>query len=1169
MDKRNFFILGLFLSLSLLILPNIGFSADFEEINLQEMEKYLTLPERDAKELLSTLNQAFTTERLYGEGSYLSDEEVLALISLQKVVDIDVLNYLLVDTPLDAVWEIVKNAVKVARPIIGEDVSGIIDVVEKETSQKATEYGINFLLQKEIRISLGTISYNYISQAKEEEEITIQYIIDYQPLDLKKARVAINFYSPSPIAPPASQQPAKGIIGTMSNLKSVYNRLYYIPSFPRDIRPFIIEVSGEVEEDKWGNYYWVDRQGRRFKGNEPPLEPVKPRIKIEFPAEGVPDLGIEPVGFWERNFLQPIKTTFEEVETIINRLTGKDITGIATDVGETIGDLWNSLKDALSHLNPFGADIGQILFSVDKSTYQSMPKEEEKEEEDTSSGSKIGTETNPSIPPATETPTQTPALAPAPSPASNQTSALTLEELEKSLDDLAKKIAALNQEMAEFAKQKGAELAQEEEEKEEEEEEEEKEKEKEETSKEICQLDSININTASAEELDKIVGIGPALAQRIIAARPFSSLNDLLKVQGIGEKTLEKILAQGCAYARGYSNIPDTADNSSSGSSGGSSDEDRTIQPQISLSYFPNLSVDGEIDVQLSVSNLENATYDVKISILENSEESEQKRTLSQIYDEKTNKWATTSYNYLKEVFSGALFNKNFKLKIKEDKQNFKGQAEIIAKIRNSQTEKVQAQWQGNINITEPLGEQPLPLNPLNPVENFQIASSTYNIVTLTWTAPSDSNTSSENLFYKVYYSREGELTEDNLSATSTQVATTTQTTITITDLYYNSTYYFGIQAFDGQNHSPLATSTDSYQIPSALINCPWPMYRANPQRNSQSNYSGPNATPTVTKVFNSDDSLYTHPIIRPEGTIFSSVISSGDGQGILALDSNLTKKWFLSTSSITDSLILQPDGTVLPDDEKTRDKEGNIYLAQNSTDASTSTLLVFDKENHEKWKKEFIFNCSTSTSEIVATDETISIFAQNDSCPQSSPYSDFSLSNIVIAPQGNIYLLASGKIYVNGNKNYLYLFVFSSTGNFIASSTISDAYAPAQLAVSSSGAAYFFYFIFGADHAEPYLSAISSTGTLLWEKSIYQLSIYYTSPLSSILIDNQENIYFVIGKDVIALNKNDEEIWRHSLSFENMSDNWDKSEVGIALGSDGTLYLSGQGAIVALEYKI
>ncbi|GIU68593.1 MAG: hypothetical protein KatS3mg001_443 [Candidatus Pacearchaeota archaeon] len=62
-----------------------------------------------------------------------------------------------------------------------------------------------------------------------------------------------------------------------------------------------------------------------------------------------------------------------------------------------------------------------------------------------------------------------------------------------------------------------------------------------------CQEGQIDINSASIEELDKIIWVGPATAEKIIAARPFNSLDELIKVSGIGEKKLSDIKEEGLA----------------------------------------------------------------------------------------------------------------------------------------------------------------------------------------------------------------------------------------------------------------------------------------------------------------------------------------------------------------------------------------------------------------------------------------------------------------------------------------------------------------------------------------------------------------------------------------------------------------------------------------------
>jgi len=61
-------------------------------------------------------------------------------------------------------------------------------------------------------------------------------------------------------------------------------------------------------------------------------------------------------------------------------------------------------------------------------------------------------------------------------------------------------------------------------------------------------IEKIDVNTAPLEDLVKIAHIGEARALELISLRPFSSLDDLVRIKGIGNLRVEDIKEQGLAW---------------------------------------------------------------------------------------------------------------------------------------------------------------------------------------------------------------------------------------------------------------------------------------------------------------------------------------------------------------------------------------------------------------------------------------------------------------------------------------------------------------------------------------------------------------------------------------------------------------------------------------------
>lgn len=60
----------------------------------------------------------------------------------------------------------------------------------------------------------------------------------------------------------------------------------------------------------------------------------------------------------------------------------------------------------------------------------------------------------------------------------------------------------------------------------------------------------VDINTASPDELASLPGIGPVLAERIIAGRPYATIDELDAVSGIGPTRLQALRARAQVSAR-------------------------------------------------------------------------------------------------------------------------------------------------------------------------------------------------------------------------------------------------------------------------------------------------------------------------------------------------------------------------------------------------------------------------------------------------------------------------------------------------------------------------------------------------------------------------------------------------------------------------------------------
>ncbi|MCK4473956.1 lamin tail domain-containing protein [Candidatus Parcubacteria bacterium] len=400
-NKRFFSILLLICLVGFLILPNICLADDFDDITLDEMGKYLELPQKDVQNLLHSLIQILTSEGidLWSSGPP-TNEQIAVNFILLNAAKIQALNHLLIDAPIEITKNIVKGAVKIARLIGVQDVSVVINELEKESVKMAVEYGMKSLFQNQIRVSPGAIEFKYHSSKSGIKEVVFQYVMIYQPLNNKSGEMVIRFYSPNSIEPP---DPKK--FNMLSSLRP--------PFLKHDILPFIVDIQGIVKDFEW-------------VGN--------PSVNIDFPGF-VPDFGIKPLNRLEYHLFKPFETKIREIEVIITKVTGKSlgITETISNLPEIVFNIWNKIKSGFLNLNPFEpAIVGQSvveqeLFGVRPRT---IPKQSVVE----------------NVEHGLQQPVAAVEVGEARLHQSKPKQKLTLAEIQEKLDDIAERIDIINQE---------------------------------------------------------------------------------------------------------------------------------------------------------------------------------------------------------------------------------------------------------------------------------------------------------------------------------------------------------------------------------------------------------------------------------------------------------------------------------------------------------------------------------------------------------------------------------------------------------------------------------------------------------------------------------------------------------------------------------------------------
>ncbi|MBI2582825.1 PQQ-binding-like beta-propeller repeat protein, partial [Candidatus Azambacteria bacterium] len=191
--------------------------------------------------------------------------------------------------------------------------------------------------------------------------------------------------------------------------------------------------------------------------------------------------------------------------------------------------------------------------------------------------------------------------------------------------------------------------------------------------------------------------------------------------------------------------------------------------------------------------------------------------------------------------------------------------------------------------------------------------------VTLSWSAPADADTAVSGLSYDIRYSTSN-ITEATWTSSTEATgepavaAYGTAQTFTISNLNFNTTYYFALKTLDGVNSSTFS-NIPSITLPVALGTSSWPHYGYNQRHSGVSTVTGP-ATSTIkwTTPFTTGFGVFM-PVIGSDGSVYVGAGVSGGAGALYKLNpATGATVWSFSTGSgggAPTNLAIAADDTV------------------------------------------------------------------------------------------------------------------------------------------------------------------------------------------------------------------------------------------------------------------